>query len=63
MIVSSIRERDPVSARRHMREHLHETIRLYQVQRDGIYDLLETVGDVPLKIFLYRLAGKVLKDV
>ena len=30
MIVSSIRERDPVSARRHMREHLHETIRLYQ---------------------------------
>ena len=40
-----------------------ETIRLYQVQRDGIYDLLETVGDVPLKIFLYRLAGKVLNDV
>ena len=40
-----------------------ETVRLYQEQRDGIYDLLETVGDVPLKIFLYRLAGKVLKDV
>ena len=40
-----------------------ETVRLYQVQRDGIYDLLETVGDVPLKIFLYRLAGKVLNDV
>ena len=40
-----------------------ETIRMYQEQRDGIYDLLETVGDVPLKIFLYRLAGKVLKDV
>jgi len=40
-----------------------ETVRLYQAQRDGIYDLLETVGDVPLKIFLYRLAGKVLKDV
>ena len=40
-----------------------ETIRLYQAQREGIYDLLETVGDVPLKIFLYRLAGKVLNDV
>ena len=40
-----------------------ETVRLYQAQRDGIYDLLETVGDVPLKIFLYRLAGKVLNDV
>jgi len=40
-----------------------ETVRLYREQRDGIYDLLETVGDVPLKIFLYRLAGKVLNDV
>ena len=40
-----------------------KTVRLYQAQRDGIYDLLETVGDVPLKIFLYRLAGKVLNDV
>ena len=40
-----------------------ETVRLYQAQRDGIYDLLETVDDVPLKIFLYRLAGKVLNDV
>lgn len=40
-----------------------ETVRLYQAQRDGIYDLLETVVDVPLKIFLYRLAGKVLNDV
>ncbi len=40
-----------------------ETVRMYQAQRDCIYDLLETVGDVPLKIFLYRLAGKVLKDV
>ena len=40
-----------------------ETVRLYRAQRDGIYDLLETVNDVPLKIFLYRLAGKVLKDV
>ena len=40
-----------------------ETVRMYQAQRDGIYDLLETVGDVPLKIFLYRLAGKVLNDV
>ena len=40
-----------------------ETVRLYRAQRDGIYDLLETVGDVSLKIFLYRLAGKVLNDV
>ena len=40
-----------------------ETIRMYQAERDGIYELLETVGDVPLKIFLYRLAGKVLNDV
>ena len=40
-----------------------ETVRLYQAQRDGIYEMLEVVGDVPLKIFLYRLAGKVLKDV
>ena len=40
-----------------------ETVRMYQEQREGIYDLLESVGDVPLKIFLYRLAGKVLNDV
>ena len=40
-----------------------ETVRMYQAQREGIYELLEQVGDVPLKIFLYRLAGKVLKDV
>ena len=40
-----------------------ETVRMYQAQRDSIYELLEEVGDVPLKIFLYRLAGKVLKDV
>ena len=40
-----------------------ETIRLYQAQRDDIYELLEKVADVPLKIFLYRLAGKVLNDV
>ena len=40
-----------------------ETIRMYQAQREAIYELLEQVGDVPLKIFLYRLAGKVLKDV
>ncbi len=40
-----------------------ETIRLYQAQRWNIYELLEQVGDVPLKIFLYRLAGKVLNDV
>ena len=40
-----------------------ETVRMYQAQREDIYDLLEQVGDVPLKIFLYRLAGKVLKDV
>ena len=40
-----------------------ETVRLYQEQREDIYELLEQVGDVPLKIFLYRLAGKVLKDV
>ena len=40
-----------------------ETIRLYQAQREDIYEQLEQVGDVPLKIFLYRLAGKVLKDV
>ena len=40
-----------------------ETVRMYQTERDGIYELLETVGDVPLKIYLYRLAGKVLKDV
>jgi hypothetical protein len=40
-----------------------ETVRLYQAQRDGIYELLEEVRDIPLKIFLYRLAGKVLKDV
>ncbi len=40
-----------------------ETVRMYQAQRDDIYELLEQVADVPLKIFLYRLAGKVLKDV
>ena len=40
-----------------------ETVRMYQTLRDEIYDLLETVGDVPLKIYLYRLAGKVLNDV
>ena len=40
-----------------------ETVRMYQVQREDIYELLEQVGDVPLKVFLYRLAGKVLKDV
>ena len=40
-----------------------ETVRLYRTQRDGIYELLEGVADVPLKIFLYRLAGKVLNDV
>jgi len=40
-----------------------ETVRMYQTQREDIYELLEHVGDVPLKIFLYRLAGKVLKDV
>ena len=40
-----------------------ETVRMYQAQREDIYELLEQVGDVPLKIFLYRLAGKVLKDV
>ena len=40
-----------------------ETVRLYQEQREDIYELLEQVGDVPLKIFLYRLAVKVLKDV
>lgn len=40
-----------------------ETARMYRAQRESICDLLEQVGDVPLKIFLYRLAGKVLKDV
>ena len=40
-----------------------ETVRMYQAQREDIYELLEQVADVPLKIFLYRLAGKVLKDV
>ncbi|MBR4253652.1 MAG: polyprenyl synthetase family protein [Lentisphaeria bacterium] len=40
-----------------------ETARMYQAKREDIYELLEQVGDVPLKIFLYRLAGKVLKDV
>ena len=40
-----------------------ETVRMYRAQREDIYELLEQVGDVPLKIFLYRLAGKVLKDV
>ena len=40
-----------------------ETVRMYQAQREDIYELLEHLGDVPLKIFLYRLAGKVLKDV
>ena len=40
-----------------------ETVRMYQAQREGICELLEQVGDVPLKIFLYRLAGKVLNDV
>ena len=40
-----------------------ETVRMYQAQREDIYELLEQVGDVPLKIFLYRLAGKVLNDV
>ena len=39
------------------------TVRMYREQREGIYELLEQVGDVPLKIFLYRLAGKVLNDV
>jgi len=40
-----------------------ETIRKYQALRDEIYELLEAVANVPLKIFLYRLAGKVLNDV
>jgi len=40
-----------------------ETVRMYQGLRDEIYELLEAVADVPLKIFLYRLAGKVLNDV
>ena len=40
-----------------------ETVRMYRAQREDIYELLEQVCDVPLKIFLYRLAGKVLKDV
>ena len=40
-----------------------ETVSMYQAQREGIYELLEQAGDVPLKIFLYRLAGKVLNDV
>ena len=40
-----------------------EATGLYQKQREAIYELLEEVGDVPLKIFLYRLAGKVLNDV
>ena len=40
-----------------------ETVRLYREQRESICDLLETVGDVPLKIFLYRLVGKALNDV
>jgi len=40
-----------------------ETVRMYLAQRESIYELLEQVGDVPLKIFLYRLVGKVLKDV
>ena len=40
-----------------------ETVRMYQSQREDIYELLEQVSDVPLKIFLYRLAGKVLNDV
>lgn len=40
-----------------------ETVRMYQAQREDIYELLEQAGDVPLKIFLYRLAGKVLNDV
>ena len=40
-----------------------ETVRMYRAQREDIYELLEQAADVPLKIFLYRLAGKVLKDV
>lgn len=40
-----------------------ETIRMYLAQREKIYGLLERLDDVPLKIFLYRLTGKVLKDV
>ncbi len=40
-----------------------EAVRMYQTQREEIYELLEQAGDVPLKIFLYRLAGKVLNDV
>lgn len=40
-----------------------ETVRMYRAQREAIYELLEQLADVPLKIFLYRLAGKVLKDV
>ena len=40
-----------------------ETVRMYHTLRGEIYELLEAVADVPLKIFLYRLAGKVLNDV
>ena len=40
-----------------------ETIRMYLARRGTVYELLEQVSDVPLKIFLYRLAGKVLSDV
>ncbi|MBE5996079.1 MAG: FadR family transcriptional regulator [Lachnospiraceae bacterium] len=34
MIVDSIRSHDPVSSRRHMRQHLQETLRLYQAKND-----------------------------
>jgi len=40
-----------------------EAIRMYHVQHEEIYEILEQLDDVPLKIFLYRLTGKVLKDV
>ena len=46
----------------HRNKSIRENISHAKARKD-IYELLEQVGDVPLKIFLYRLAGKVLKDV
>jgi geranylgeranyl pyrophosphate synthase len=40
-----------------------EIARLYETYREKTYDVLENVDDPLVKIFMYRLIGKVLKDV
>ena len=40
-----------------------EIAALYETHRLKAYHVLEKINDIPLKIFLYRLIGKVLKDV